>query len=330
MRTIKLYFTGFWDDFDYEKNMFTTILSKWYHIVLDSVNPDFLICSPLGRPYEYMKYDCPRIMYTGEFLSADFTAIDYFIGYDDIFFGDRALRFPLFLYRDDAHPEDYLPLTEDEAYKILKDKQYFCNYIFGHDTELGIREKILDGLSTYKRVECAGIHRNNMPNNQTFNMQTKIPFMQKCKFSIAAESVNYPGFTSEKIGHAFQTNTIPIYFGDPDIGKDFNENAFIDYSRCPKGVDQLVERVIEIDKHDDLYVQMLCQQRYNSANYEQEMFLKLESFLFNIFDQDKSDAYRRPRFYRSYWHESYLKEYNQSLQSIPIRIARKITNKFSR
>lgn len=322
MKTVKLYFTGFWEDFDYEHNMFTSILKRRYHVVLDSADPDFLICAPLGRPYEYMKYNCPRIMYTGEFISADFTALDYFIGFDDISFGDRALRFPLFLFNDDAVASASKALSHDEAYNILKSKEYFCNYIFGHDTELGIREKILEGLSAYKRVECAGTHRNNMPGGQTFNMQTKIPFMEKCKFSIAAESVNYPGFTSEKIGHAFQTNTIPIYFGDPDIHKDFNEKAFVDYSQFP-GVEELVKKVIEIDQNDELYVEMLCQQRYNLANYEEEMFRKLEAFLFHIFDQDKEEAYRRPRFYRSYWHESYLKEYNKAVQSIPYRIVRK-------
>lgn len=102
MRTIKIYFTGFWEGFQYENNMFMNILKKRYQVILDSKDPDFLICSPLGRPYEYMKYDCPRIMYTGEFLSADFTALDYFIGYDDISFGDRAMRFPLYLYNDNA------------------------------------------------------------------------------------------------------------------------------------------------------------------------------------------------------------------------------------
>ena len=84
MKTVKLYFTGFWEDFDNENNLFTRILRKRYDIVIDPVDPDFLICSPLGRPYEYMNYSCPRIMYTGEFISADFTAIDYFIGYDGI------------------------------------------------------------------------------------------------------------------------------------------------------------------------------------------------------------------------------------------------------
>lgn len=43
MKTVKLYFTGFWEDFDNENNLFTRILRKRYDIVIDPVDPDFLI-----------------------------------------------------------------------------------------------------------------------------------------------------------------------------------------------------------------------------------------------------------------------------------------------
>ncbi len=323
MKTIKIHFTGFWKSFDANENMFTYILRKRYNVVLDSVNPDFIICSPLGEPYEYIKYDCPRIMYTGEFLSADFNAIDYFIGYDNIQFGDRSFRFPLFLWSDNGKYKPSEPMTRDEAYNELKKKEYFCNYIFGHDTALGKREEILETLEKYKRVECAGKHRNNMPNNEIYNMRTKAKLMEKCKFTITAESVSYPGFTSEKIVHAFWAKSIPIYYGDPDISNDFNEKSFIDCLKYPS-IKDAVEKVIEIDKNDDLYVDMMCEYRYLIAGYEESMFKKLEEYLYHIFDQDKEDAYRRPRFYRAGWHETYLKEYNKHMLSVPHRILKKL------
>lgn len=322
MKTVKIHFVGFWIGFKNDNNMFYNILKKRYNVVLDDQDPDFLICSPLGIPYEYMKYDCPRIMYTGEYISADFTAIDYFIGYDDISFGDRAFRLPLYLYSLSCEYPPSEPLTHDQAVEVLKTKEYFCNYIFGHQTQLGIREQILDELAKYKRVECAGIHRNNMPNGLTLNIETKFALMRKSKFSIAAESVCYPGFTSEKIGHAFRTNSIPIYFGDPDVAKNFNENAFVNYSSY-ENVEALAKRVIELDQNDDLYIEMLCQNRYLSADYEAKMLEKFTQYLYHIFDQDKEEAYRRPRYYRSAEHESYLKEINRIQTALPYRILRK-------
>lgn len=303
--------------------MFYNILKNRYHVVLDDKDPDFLICSPLCVPFEYMKYDCPRIMYTGEYLSADFTAIDYFIGFDDINFGDRMFRLPLYLYSDHCRFPPADPPTYDQAAKILKSKEYFCNYIFGHQTQMGIREQILDGLAAYRRVECAGVHRNNMPDGLTLNIHNKFDFMRKCKFSISAESVCYPGFTSEKIGHAFRTSSIPIYYGDPDVTKDFNENAFVNYSSF-ENVDALVKRVIELDQNDDLYIEMLCQHRYVQANFEAVMLEKFTQYLYNIFDQDKEEAYRRPRYYRSQWHENYLKEFNRMQTALPYRLLRKL------
>lgn len=323
MKTIKIYFTGFWKSFNPVDNMFTYILNKRYNVVIDSVDPDFVICSPLGEPYEYIKYDCPRIMYTGEFLSADFNAIDYFIGYDNIIFGDRSFRFPLFLWSDNGEYLPSEPMTRDEAAKELKKKDLFCNYIFGHDTALGIREKILELLEQYKRVECAGKHRNNMPNNEIYTIRTKPQIMERCKFSITAESVCYPGYTSEKIVDAFRAKTIPVYFGDPTISNDFNMKSFVDVLEFPS-IEKAVERVIEIDKNDELYVDMMCEYRYLVANYEEEMFKKLEEYLYHIFDQDKEEAYRRPRFYRAGWHETYLKEYNKHMLSAPHRILKKL------
>ena len=71
---------------------------------------------------------------------------------------------------------------------------------------------------------------------------------------------------------------------------------------------QLVDKVAQIDQNDDLYVSMLCESRYNAVDYEEKKFKGLEEFLFHIFDQEKEQAYRRPRYYRSYWHEVYLEE----------------------
>lgn len=329
MKTVKIHFVGFWKNLDFENNIFTALLKRRYHVVFDSVDPDFLFCSPLGEPFDYMKYDCPRIMYTGEFLSANFNTVDYFIGYDDITFGDRALRFPLFLMDKLGDQTSNDILTEDQAAAILREKEYFCDYIFGHDTQLGVREQILEGLSAYKRVECAGRHRNNMPDHQVFNMDSKKPFMKKCKFSISAESVRYPGFTSEKIGHAFDARAIPVYFGDPNIGNDFNEDAFVDYNRY-KTVEAMVSKVIEIDRNDDLYISMLCQNRYNQLGYEEMMFKKLADFLYHIFDQDKEEAYRRPRFYCASRHEAYLWHYNDMQGTLPWRLDRKCRNLVSK
>ena len=324
MKTLKIWFTGFWKSFDIKNNMFTQILEKKYQLNISPDNPDFLICSPLGRPYEYENFDCPRIMYTGEFLSADFNAVDYFIGFDEISFADRSFRFPLFLYNDNyGKYECSEPVTRDVAESILKEKKYFCNYIFGHDTAIGKREEILHDLMDYKRVECAGKHLNNMPDGKVYTMRTNKIIRKESKFTISAESVSYPGFTSEKICDAFRNFSIPIYYGDPTIGDVFNNKAFINCHNF-KSIDDAVKRVIEIDNDDELYIEMLCQPRYLENDYENMMYHRLAEYLYSIFDQSREEAYRRPRFYRAGWHETYLKEYNRYMLSYPHRLLKKL------
>ena len=57
---------------------------------------------------------------------------------------------------------------------------------------------------------------------------------------------------------------------------------------------------------------------------EEKKFKGLEEFLFHIFDQEKEQAYRRPRYYRSYWHEVYLEEYHNAVNTLPFKLARKL------
>lgn len=53
------------------------------------------------------------------------------------------------------------------------------------------------------------------------------------KFSIAFENAWYPGYTSEKIVTSMLAGTIPIYWGNPDISREFNSASFINCHDFP-------------------------------------------------------------------------------------------------
>lgn len=46
-------------------------------------------------------------------------------------------------------------------------------------------------------------------------------------FSVAHENATYPGYFTEKILDCFASGTIPIYRGDPEIGKVFNTDGIV-------------------------------------------------------------------------------------------------------
>jgi alpha(1,3/1,4) fucosyltransferase len=78
---------------------------------------------------------------------------------------------------------------------------------------------------------------------------------------IAFENSSYPGYTTEKMFEPMLVRSIPIYWGNPLVGKDFNTAAFVNYYDC-RNDKELLERVIELDQRDDLYLSMLEQPAY--------------------------------------------------------------------
>ena len=124
-KIIKINYCGFWDIFDPNFNLLNSVLKERYNIII-SDNPDFVFCSPLGKPLEYMKYDCVRILYSGEPLSPDFNIFDYAMAFDFIEFGDRYLRYPLSIWRNIGECHFREPLSEEDAVKLLQKKKFFC------------------------------------------------------------------------------------------------------------------------------------------------------------------------------------------------------------
>ena len=312
-KKIKINYVGFWSDLDKEDNFFTNMLKERYEVEV-SDNPDFLFVSVFGKPFEYMKYDCVRILYSGEPYSPDFNVFDYAVAFDRINFEDRYYRYPYALLELDR-ALSVKGKTRQEAEECLAQKKYFANFIYSHHSAYGEREKMLETMSKYKRVESIGSFRNNMADGITVKrFDGKIEFLKKCKFTIAGESIGISGFNTEKIVNAFEGDTIPLYFGDPHICEEYNSKAFINVNDY-ESIEKAVEKVIEIDNDDEAYITMLMEPKYASETYVEDMYNGLKEFLFNIFDQEPEKAYRRCRFYSAQRHCDRLSEYAKIKQS---------------
>ena len=250
MKTIKIDFCGFWGSFKKNDNMFTRILSRHFNVEV-SDNPDFVICSNRSKPFEYMKYDCVRIMFMGENMSPDFTVFDYCIGFDFLEFGDRYFRLPFAFYFDNAKPWVPEKLTGDQAREILANKKYFCNFVYGHPSSHGIREKLFECLNEYKKVVSPGSYLNNMGGGKTrCSWQEKHEYLSLSKFTIAGDSIHYPGFVTEKITEPFVYHSIPVYYGSSRIYEDFNTKSFV-WCETENDLQKTIDEVIYLDTHED-------------------------------------------------------------------------------
>ena len=276
MKTIRVKFIGF-TDFDLDECDFYHILKKNY-IIEESDNPDYVICSIFGRPYEYCKYDQIRIMCVGENYIPDFNVIDYAISPYPISFFDRNFYYPWCMH---SYGRCKALQTKERKYdeSLIKEKEFFANFIYGQVSENNIREDFFIRLSKYKRVESAGKNLNNMPNHMVVGRKNsgKIDFQKKCKFSICFESNKHKGFITEKIVDAFYADTIPIYYGSDTITTIFNKDAFIncnDYESFDRETGELIQELTHIPVNIDEKGAHMCTAMKEIREYERNEGIK--------------------------------------------------------
>lgn len=331
MKKIKIKFSGISGRFNPNDNFIVSVLKKCYDVEI-SDNPDYLFYGETSR--DYLKYNCIRIFFTVENLTPDFNLCDYAIGFHYINFEDRYIRYPLYLvdgfeaYDGDDYASDlqYALHKHENIEQTLSVKTEFCSFVYSNAEAAKSRTDMFEALSNYKTVNSGGRYLNNIGGT----IANKLDFQRKHKFVIAFENTSTPGYTTEKIVHAFAAGAIPIYWGNPEITKEFNSGSFInchDYGLTEKGESEIIERIVDetkrIDNDSDLYLKILSTPAFTEENDILKQQKAFEDFLFNIFDQDKDNAYRRNRFY---WGERYERKqkignevYWHMRKAIPIR-----------
>lgn len=307
MDTIKVNFVGKWNGITPEGDVVCHWLEKNGYKVEVSDNPDYIICDIFGNPpYQYCEYPQIRIMETGENFTPDFNVIDYAICRYPIDFQDRCFYLPGCACPGE-HWRELPKKNRNYTKEFLKEKEYFANFISSHESEYGIRGDFFKKLCEYKRVESPGSYLNNMPDGSTVNWlnDSKTDFQRKCKFTLCFESTSHNGFVTEKITDAFYADTIPVYYGSPNVTDIFNKDAFIncmDYD----SFDAVIEKIKELDQNDEKYLEMLRQPILVDPEYPEKLDRDLTAFILHIFEQPKEKAFRRSRVLYPKWHDEYL------------------------
>lgn len=310
MNVIKIKFSGMGGNFDQENNFIINALRKRYTVV-NSENPDYLVYSVNSK--DYLNYNCIRIFYTAENLVPDFNICDYGIGFHYLEFGDRYIRFPLYLvdgfkaYKGDDYASDlqYALHKHEGVALTVKNKTAFCSFVYSNSKAARCREKLFDRLSEYKTVSSGGRYKNNVGNP----VADKLNFQKEHKFVIAFENTSTPGYTTEKIVGAFAADAVPIYWGNPEITREFNADSFIncnDYGLTEKGEPEIIEKIVDtityLDNDEAAYMKMLQAPAFAENNDVITKQNNFEQYLYHIFEQPLDKAYRRNRYY---WGERY-------------------------
>lgn len=84
-------------------------------------------------------------------------------------------------------------------------------------------------------------------------------------------------------------NSLPIYWGNKQVGLDFNRSSFIDASDYPS-LEALVERIVELDINDDEYLSILSESWLNT------IYLDWKEKLLAFFDQIFSKLWNKQKY----------------------------------
>ena len=287
---MKVWFTSFWGKFDVYDNVFTYALSQKYDVEVTPNNPDIVISNHFVERYQNAK----MIYFSGEPF--------YDIGVNDYaltpFHIDESnyFRFPLYLlYAYEYYKCGYTNSYDEILYKksyidrsVLDDKSAFCSYVArgaGHPECR--RTPFFEKLNEYKFVASMGDHfRNTEPipgeSGTIMGSINKCEILKYFKFNMAFEnSMEYNGkigYATEKIYEPMIALSIPIYWGNPEVHKDFNTKSFINWNDYGSD-EKVIERIIEIDNDDDLYMD------YMKENYSANDELFKIDYLVNIFEE---------------------------------------------
>lgn len=250
MRYITIKFVDFWPGFDVHNNIFVNTLRRRFHIEIltdRTTEPDLLFYSTFGTEHNW--YNCIKIYFTGENDVPDFNRCDYAISAHFMQFGDRYMRMPLYVLSEEY---DMLEHANKNISSDALDREFCSIVISNHKNAAPQRTEITDAIEQYKPLAYGGLFRNNVGGP----VPDKMDFIKQYKFHIALENSAHEGYTTEKLIEALAARTVPIYWGDPGVNKEFNPESFINASDY-NSYDSLVKDIERIDNDPKAYMAML-------------------------------------------------------------------------
>jgi alpha(1,3/1,4) fucosyltransferase len=206
-----------------------------------------LVLGDLKTEFNFEVSDTPQLLlygpYAGPMPQGDFLKV--FIGCENVrpimsecdwAFGvahDDVIGHPRYMRIVRWGPPLPRARTTTNWSRVLAEKTRFCVFLFSNP--MPFREAFFKALSRYKPIDAPGKSMNNMPSIDEGSSEgiwdTKIRFLRQYKFVIAFENSTTPGYNTEKLTHAIEADSMPIYWGDPQIERSFNEGRFINAHR---------------------------------------------------------------------------------------------------
>lgn len=228
MEKLKVGFIDFWPEIDQE-NIFLPILKKYYDVEVTKNNPDVIFHSIYAGFKETHTFNCKKILFLGENYRAANYGSDFSISFDP--HTDKNYHLPLWQFYLILRPDFRDILFGPRIHYDEFDR--FASFTVSNGGNF-FRNGAYRSLKEYKKVYSYGRYLTNDFELQQMSAgvhwrEPKFRLFNKYhhKFTIAFENNSYPGYTTEKLMDAFLAGSLPIYWGDPTVTKNWNKDAFI-------------------------------------------------------------------------------------------------------
>tara|TARA_Y100001938_G_C8069478_1_gene422244 strand:+ start:205 stop:1059 length:855 start_codon:yes stop_codon:yes gene_type:complete len=277
MDKLKIKFVDFWPGFNPSTDpLFGEFLNRHFNVEYSN-NPDVVIFSVFGTSHKYFtKKNVIKIFYAAEnFPFRPYPALDMVKGWDKVIeFSHYSItpfnvdyptnfRMPQYLRKYGFKVKDEIDNTRE---KYIKPK----DIVYLQRSCVSFRDDMVKDLMKKFRVDCVG---NCLRNKNVTVGEDKLGFIKNYNFVIAIENSCSPGYTSEKIIDPFKVNSIPIYFGDSEITKDFNGNTFLNYHTQTK--EEIYDQISMLLNNKDKLLEMMSYEKIkNHSLYDGDIFLK--------------------------------------------------------
>jgi len=269
MDKLKIWFADFWPEWK-DEDFISPILKNHFELVLDKNNPDVVFHSIFGKR-EAPNYKCKKILYLGENHRPEQFGSDYSISFDP--HSEKNYRLPLW--------QVYILLKPELKERLYNRKnwredefQRWCSFTVSNPSNF-MRNSAYQQLNQYKYVDSYG---RFMTTNGALQEASKGRYWRDAKdeyflkfphkFMMAYENTPYRYYCTEKLMDAFLVGSMPIYWGDPRVGEDWNNEAFINVTKGD------FDKIFRVDKDWELFKSI-----YNQPIFTDEQKEKLEENL---------------------------------------------------
>lgn len=253
-----------------EKNFGVRWLPRERHM-----EADFLICDTMNEAHLHFKG--VKIMLTGENHPVDLNHFDYCLTHE-YREDDRCHRFPywqqafLFRYLENPSLFERPRITAEE---LVAQGRAFCAFVC-RNAACRRRNRLVRRLSLRRRVDCGGPFMNNIG----YCVKDKVAFLHGRYLGIAYENESSPGYQTEKIMDAYLARCIPVYWGNPRVGEEFNPASFVDAASF-RSEDELISCLLQLAENPERMAKML-----NAPVFQDpDILAKAEKELYRFFER---------------------------------------------